>query len=562
MKSRFFFSVAPVATMKSRVLFSVASVAFATVVCVAWLQYRISRLGVQHAVETVLAVAHGLEQQPPALDTGPHPPYFREDSAPVAWQNITYRYPTHFFANLNSWETPTFPHVITGVLSANSGSKYRSKRDSIRNTWAHQRSDIVFLVAGPWDDIRDEFQQHLDIFWVDREEAYTKITWKVQTFFSAVDKHVQNYGHVLKTDDDSYVNIGDVSRASQAQYRHTDYIGLCMSGEGRSKELLEEYPPYASGSGYLLSKSLLACFTNFVPTSLSITTEDALSGILANACNVQCTTSAMMNPWRRDTDLFHTKKDFWTQHYVLNEDEMAYLHWMACNSVNNSEEVSCGIGSKKIDHLANPAYCGGHRTESCGQCPQGHGKEWCHGDCHWCEYGVTEGINSTFTSTMRAELDQCVSSKHTCKQTKDNDVVKENEEAKEEEEEVSIGGKASEEDVATREDDLSKEDKITKEDDVSKEDEATAKDDDASKEDEATKGVLGAKQDEAKKGQEERDTVLCGGHRAGSCDKCPQGHGEKWCHGDCHWCDDGQTDKNSSSYNAQCLPALQECKAK
>eukprot|EP00931_Biecheleriopsis_adriatica_P056758 TRINITY_DN33659_c0_g1_i2.p1 TRINITY_DN33659_c0_g1~~TRINITY_DN33659_c0_g1_i2.p1 ORF type:complete len:386 (+),score=62.55 TRINITY_DN33659_c0_g1_i2:101-1258(+) len=29
--------------------------------------------------------------------------------------------------------------------------------------------------------------------------------------------------------------------------------------------------------------------------------------------------------------------------------------------------------------------------------------------------------------------------------------------------------------------------------------------------------------------------VKCGNHRAANCQACPQGNGEAWCHGDCHW---------------------------
>lgn len=29
--------------------------------------------------------------------------------------------------------------------------------------------------------------------------------------------------------------------------------------------------------------------------------------------------------------------------------------------------------------------------------------------------------------------------------------------------------------------------------------------------------------------------VDCGGHEAKKCEKCPQGHGSKWCNGDCKW---------------------------
>lgn len=37
--------------------------------------------------------------------------------------------------------------------------------------------------------------------------------------------------------------------------------------------------------------------------------------------------------------------------------------------------------------------CGQHRAESCSACPQGHGKTWCNGDCHWCMYGSANSSN-------------------------------------------------------------------------------------------------------------------------------------------------------------------------
>ena len=33
----------------------------------------------------------------------------------------------------------------------------------------------------------------------------------------------------------------------------------------------------------------------------------------------------------------------------------------------------------------------------------------------------------------------------------------------------------------------------------------------------------------------EIEQVSCGNHKADSCDKCPQGNGALWCHGDCAW---------------------------
>jgi len=46
---------------------------------------------------------------------------------------------------------------------------------------------------------------------------------------------------------------------------------------------------------------------------------------------------------------------------------------------------------------------------------------------------------------------------------------------------------------------------------------------------------------------EVEDQVNCGGHKADSCDKCPQGHGKQWCNGDCKWTSQGRCVNKSKS---------------
>eukprot|EP00523_Entomoneis_sp_CCMP467_P008606 CAMPEP_0168722348 /NCGR_PEP_ID=MMETSP0724-20121128/2553_1 /TAXON_ID=265536 /ORGANISM="Amphiprora sp., Strain CCMP467" /LENGTH=710 /DNA_ID=CAMNT_0008769021 /DNA_START=301 /DNA_END=2432 /DNA_ORIENTATION=+ len=51
------------------------------------------------------------------------------------------------------------------------------------------------------------------------------------------------------------------------------------------------------------------------------------------------------------------------------------------------------------DSSAIELSCGQHKAKSCGECPQGNGKEWCNGDCHWCEYGAS-GQSKNATATV------------------------------------------------------------------------------------------------------------------------------------------------------------------
>ena len=36
--------------------------------------------------------------------------------------------------------------------------------------------------------------------------------------------------------------------------------------------------------------------------------------------------------------------------------------------------------------------------------------------------------------------------------------------------------------------------------------------------------------------RKQESQVVCGSHKAATCQQCPQGNGEAWCNGDCAWC--------------------------
>jgi hypothetical protein len=54
-----------------------------------------------------------------------------------------------------------------------------------------------------------------------------------------------------------------------------------------------------------------------------------------------------------------------------------------------------GAYQKQIEHdefvLNTKVTCGGHRAAACEDCPKGHGKDWCNGDCQWSQHGKEKG---------------------------------------------------------------------------------------------------------------------------------------------------------------------------
>ena len=106
--------------------------------------------------------------------------------------------------------------LLVGVLSSPwSGMT----RDAIRRTWAndsrgdqprntnrttslngpwgtthpYKPSQVLFVVGGPWtDELALEFEQHQDLLWVDREESYRSITWKVLVMLAVAQAYVRH----------------------------------------------------------------------------------------------------------------------------------------------------------------------------------------------------------------------------------------------------------------------------------------------------------------------------------------------------------------------------------
>lgn len=212
------------------------------------------------------------------------------DQATFAEGGVTYRVPRRAFETLSSRDNAG---LVVGVLSV---AHIREPRDWVRKTWAHNRSNVFFLISGDWtDDIHNEFNTMNDLIWVDQPEFYRGVTTKVQTFLAAVHKHIPNYESVLKTDDDVYVKLSvveDKVQSKKAEGETSQYWGRCFPKESEvirdpshrwyvpeTTYSEEKYPKYASGLGYVLTKDLVDCVTKNMETRPSIPNEDANTGI-------------------------------------------------------------------------------------------------------------------------------------------------------------------------------------------------------------------------------------------------------------------------------------------
>ena len=198
--------------------------------------------------------------------------------------------------------------IIIGVLSS-AGSP--QKRSWIRQTWSQNQIDVYFLVAGPWEDIEEEFSSHLDMIWIQHDEIYngeeSVLTLKTYGFFSIFHQlqshEILTFDFLFKTDDDSYVNIPELYLEVEAKKdKRLNYLGTCRETlakvhretEGYKWSIRNEtypepfFPRYCQGGGYLVSDHFINCSVSqgHISNIRFMPFEDVAVGMLAERCGV------------------------------------------------------------------------------------------------------------------------------------------------------------------------------------------------------------------------------------------------------------------------------------
>jgi len=209
----------------------------------------------------------------------------------------------HYRAPLSEIEKGGYS-VVVGVLSG-AGGKGPLHRDSIRSTWARTRKGIYFIVAGPWEDIAEEYEKYRDLIWIEEEEVYegeqSVLPFKTQVFIHILQKYSlpgkAGYQYLFKTDDDSYLDVEFLEKTLHG--KKYDYWGCCTTEHYRplrsptrkwrvSFELYPEqvYPLYCQGAGFAMSHDFVNCMSTHLAYFRYMPFEDVAVGLLAERCGI------------------------------------------------------------------------------------------------------------------------------------------------------------------------------------------------------------------------------------------------------------------------------------
>ncbi|GFS01014.1 beta-1,3-galactosyltransferase 1-like [Elysia marginata] len=185
-------------------------------------------------------------------------------------------------------------------------------RDVIRETWGSVALGLrwpgkplsltvrITFVLGVTDKNNRNVEDvlHDDILQFDVAETYRNLTRKILLSLQWVLSSCKDVQYVVKVDQDTFANLPLLLSFLKHHGEGNSIYGYIYpggsvnrgtTGWGVSKELypLDQFPVYASGTAYVMSKSAVETLIEMSPHFLSIPIEDAfITGVLATAGSV------------------------------------------------------------------------------------------------------------------------------------------------------------------------------------------------------------------------------------------------------------------------------------
>ncbi|KAM4697082.1 beta-1,3-galactosyltransferase 4 [Rhinophrynus dorsalis] len=202
------------------------------------------------------------------------------------------------------------------LILVSTAPSHRDQRNAIRQTWGSLSSSVdsgsltLFVLGFPTsqDDqvaLVQEANLHGDIIQAAFTDTYWNLTLKTLVGMAWASQKCQGAHYLMKTDDDVFVNTASLSKFLQGQEVPL-YLGRVhwrvspqRDPENRhytSYDLYnaDHFPPYCSGTGYVLSLGVVTCLLQETGRVPVITLEDVYVGLLAWAAGVSPRHSAQL----------------------------------------------------------------------------------------------------------------------------------------------------------------------------------------------------------------------------------------------------------------------------
>ncbi|XP_077142333.1 beta-1,3-galactosyltransferase 4 [Ranitomeya variabilis] len=194
------------------------------------------------------------------------------------------------------------------LILVSSAPSHRDRRDAIRQTWGSLTSSTasssltLFILAVPKSPderaaLIHEAVTHRDIIQANFTDSYQNLTLKTITGLTWALEKCHGTKYLLKTDDDVFVNTLFLTqflrRVSGLQYMGRLHWHVSANRDPDSRHYVSEelyggnyFPPYCSGTGYILSHEAAALLLEQVRSGPWVAVEDVYVGILAHAAGI------------------------------------------------------------------------------------------------------------------------------------------------------------------------------------------------------------------------------------------------------------------------------------
>ncbi|XP_022909833.2 uncharacterized protein [Onthophagus taurus] len=193
-----------------------------------------------------------------------------------------------------------------------SATKNNLRRDAIRETWGNLRSERkaqkYFLLGNDNFKIQElilkESYFYQDIIQVDFEDTKYNLTLKSIVMLKLVTTFCkQNVTYLVKTDDDSYINVNYLEWVLMKREPKRVLVGILYKNSPRRTNTIDKwyipkniykkkhYPNYLSGAGYVMSMDVANLLYQKSFEEMLYVLEDVfITGMLAKAVNIKpCT---------------------------------------------------------------------------------------------------------------------------------------------------------------------------------------------------------------------------------------------------------------------------------
>ena len=237
------------------------------------------------------------EKIPPSLPSNEY-----DGSVIISCQSFPYKLHAQEMRRRNDADAK-YPVIAFVVLST-----IQPRRAGIRQTWKLLKPQhVFFIVTGPFDAIREEYELEKDILWIDTSSDANPnandSTIKLLFAYHAIHKHMSGYKLIVHTNDDTFVNITKFAEATQLFNRQVgrhDYLdqnmhlwGTCATERSTvvTRSIpdypFQHLPPYCYGAGTMITRIFASCAVQELATLQHIKGRPEIAtAMLAERCHV------------------------------------------------------------------------------------------------------------------------------------------------------------------------------------------------------------------------------------------------------------------------------------